>query len=77
MVPEEETAPLTFGIMFSGILSGLSLSIWVLFQGYSIPIALVAYPLAGTLGALLFIAFALTRAVQPSPRLQEGAAEAR
>ncbi len=74
MLPEEETARVTFGIMFSGILSGLSLSIWVLFHGYSIPVALAVYPLAGTLGALLFLAFALTRSQWRAPRAQKQAA---
>ncbi|MGP3698381.1 hypothetical protein [Rhodobacter sp. NSM] len=52
---------MAFGIVFSSIISGLSLAIWALAQGYSIPFAVFMHMLGGTLGAMLFMAFALLR----------------
>lgn len=55
---------MTFGIVFSSIISGLSVAVWALLQGYSIPAALLLHALAGTAGAVLFIGFAVLRPAQ-------------
>lgn len=52
---------MAFGLVFSSIISGLSLAVWALLDGHSAPVALLFHALGGTVGALLFIAFALVR----------------
>ncbi|WP_096786785.1 hypothetical protein [Rhodobacter sp. CZR27] len=52
---------MAFGLIFSSIIPGLSLAIWGLFHGYSIPAAVLLHSLAGTAGAILFMAFAVIR----------------
>ncbi|MCE6951138.1 hypothetical protein LAZ29_09350 [Cereibacter sphaeroides] len=52
---------MAFGIILSSIIPGLSLAIWGLFHGYSILAALLMHSLAGTAGAILFMAFVTMR----------------
>ncbi|PTE23569.1 hypothetical protein [Cereibacter changlensis] len=66
---------MAFGIAFAGILSGFSLAIWALLQGHSFPVVLLAYSVAGTIGAVLFIVFALIRTEQRSPPVHDGAGQ--
>ncbi|AXQ94773.1 hypothetical protein ORIO_13895 [Cereibacter azotoformans] len=67
---------MAFGIVFSSLVTGLSLAVWGLWQGYSIPAALLLHMMGGTLGALLFLGIAVMRptARQPYLRAEGGAA---
>ncbi|WP_145106512.1 hypothetical protein [Cereibacter sediminicola] len=67
---------MAFGIVFSSLVSGLSLAVWALWQGYPIPAAVLLHMMGGTLGAVLFLGIAMMRpaARQPYLRAEGGAA---
>ncbi|QCP86845.1 hypothetical protein EYE35_14475 [Cereibacter sphaeroides] len=52
---------MAFGLIFSSILAGLSLAVWGLWQGYSIPAAILMHMLGGSVGAVVFLACATMR----------------
>lgn len=51
------------GMLLSGIVAGLVGVVWSLVAGQGILMALIAYPAAGILGSLVFLAVAMTRAL--------------
>ncbi|WP_211215441.1 hypothetical protein [Pseudorhodobacter ferrugineus] len=52
------------GIMFSGIFTGLVVSIGALSFGLPLWVAVMLYPILGTMGAIGFIGFVLSRKPQ-------------
>lgn len=56
---------MVMGIMFSGIFTGLVVSIGALTFGFPLWVAVLLYPVLGTFGAIGFIGFALNRAKEP------------
>jgi len=52
---------MVIGVMVSGILAGLVATIGSFSIGFPLWVALILYPVMGTLGAVAFIAFALSR----------------
>ena len=56
---------MAIGMMLSGIVAGLASVIWALVSGYPILLLLVVYPVAGILGALVFLAIVGLRSSTP------------
>lgn len=52
---------MVMGVLFSGIFTGLAVSLGALSFGLPIWIAVLLYPVLGTAGAIGFIGFALNR----------------
>ena len=54
---------MVIGILFSGILAGLFATVGALSFGLPIWAAILLYPLAGTVGAMGFVALAMSRPI--------------
>lgn len=54
------------GMLLSGVAAGLLGVFWSLVAGQGILMALIAYPAAGIMGSLVFLAVAMTRALSVS-----------
>lgn len=52
---------MVIGVLLSGFLSGLFGTILALTAGFPLWVAILLYPMLGTLGAVGFITFAMTR----------------
>ncbi|GGW26433.1 hypothetical protein GCM10011452_13310 [Gemmobacter lanyuensis] len=60
---------MAIGVVFSGVLSGLAGVIWSAWAGHALWVTLLAYPVVGILGALVFLLCALTLMSLPPVRM--------